>query len=55
MSNEARSKKTVEKTEKDKVMKDTELEKALAQNDEEWMKRMLLLVLTMIIAILGID
>lgn len=36
-------------------MKDTELEKALAKNDEEWLKRMLLLVMTMVIALLGID
>lgn len=36
-------------------MKNTEVEKAIAKNDEEWMKRMLLLVMTMIIALLGID
>ncbi|MBO6055785.1 MAG: hypothetical protein J6P84_02245 [Alphaproteobacteria bacterium] len=54
--NEAKSKKAAPKAqEKDDNMKNTEIEKALAKNDEEWLKRMLLLVLIMIIALLGID
>ena len=54
--NEAKSKKTVSKPQrKDDTMKNTEIEKALEKNNEEWLKRMLLLVLTMIIALLGID
>ena len=56
MMNEAKSKKTVSKPQrKDDTMKNTEIEKALEKNNEEWLKRMLLLVLTMIIALLGID
>lgn len=31
-----------------------QIQKALAQNDEEWQKRMLLLVMVMIVAILGL-
>ena len=34
---------------------DLEVEKAVAKNDEEWQKRMLLLVMIMIIALLGLD
>jgi hypothetical protein len=36
-------------------MSKTEIEKAVAQNDEEWQKRLLLLVMIMIVALLGID
>jgi hypothetical protein len=32
-----------------------EIEEALEKNDEEWAKRMLLLVMVMIIAFLGLD
>ena len=54
--NEAKSKKMASKSQKkDDDMKNTEIEKALEKNNEEWLKRMLLLVLTMIIALLGID
>lgn len=54
--NEAKSKKVAPKAQKkDDNMKNTEIEKALVKNDEEWLKRMLLLVLIMIIALLGID
>lgn len=58
--NEAKSKKTTSKAQrKDNNMKNTEIEKRIeqevAKNDEAWLKRMLLLVLTMIIALLGID
>ena len=59
--NEAKSKKMVAKPQKKddnvkgKAMENTEIERALQKNDEEWLKRMLLLVLTMIIALLSID
>ena len=54
--NEAKSKKMASKSQKkDNDMENTEIEKALEKNNEEWLKRMLLLVLTMIIALLGID
>lgn len=59
--NEAKSKKMVSKPQKKdnntkgNAMENTEIEKALQKNDEEWLKRMLLLVLTMIIALLSID
>jgi len=54
--NKAKSEKTVAKQQrKDCDMKNTEIERALEKNDEIWMKRMLLLVLTMIIAFLGLD
>ena len=54
--NEAKSKKVASKSQKkDNDMENTEIEKALEKNNEEWLKRMLLLVLTMIIALLGID
>ena len=54
--NEAKSKKMASKPQKkDSNMENTEIEKALEKNNEEWLKRMLLLVLTMIIALLGID
>lgn len=59
--NEAKSKKPVAKSQKKEdnvkgnAMENTEIEKALQKNDEEWLKRMLLLVLTMIIALLSID
>lgn len=33
----------------------TELEEALAKNDEEWEKRLLLMVMIMLIAMLGLD
>ncbi len=33
----------------------TEIEKAIVKNDEEWQKRMLLLVMVMIIALLGLN
>jgi hypothetical protein len=36
-------------------MSKTEIEKALAQNDEEWQKKLLLMVMIMIIALLGLD
>ena len=53
---ETKSKKIAPKPKKeDNNMKNTEIEKALEKNNEEWMKRMLLLVITMIIAFLGID
>jgi hypothetical protein len=32
-----------------------EIEEAIAKNDEEWQKKLLLLVMTMIIALLSID
>lgn len=32
-----------------------EIEKAITKNDEEWQKRMLLLVMVMIIALLGLN
>ncbi len=32
-----------------------EVEKAIIKNDEEWQKRMLLLVMVMIIALLGLN
>lgn len=52
---EAKSKRQASKTEgKESTMKNTEVEKALEKNNEEWLKRMLLLVMTMIIALLGI-
>ena len=58
--NEAKSKKAVSKSEKkndakSNIVENTEIQKALEKNNEEWLKRMLLLVLTMIIALLGID
>ena len=58
--NEAKSKKPVSKVQKKEdtrnhSMEKTEIEKALEKNDEEWLKRMLLLVLIMIIALLGLD
>lgn len=58
--NEAKSKKTASKVQKkentrDNAMEKTEIERALERNDEEWLKRMLLLVLIMIIALLGLD
>ena len=59
--NEAKSKKMVSKSQKKadntkgNATENTEIEKALQKNDEEWLKRMLLLVLTMIIALLSID
>ncbi len=54
--NEAKSKKLTSKPQKkESTMDNTEIEKALEKNNEEWLKRMLLLVLTMIIALLGID
>ncbi len=54
--NEAKSKKLTSKPQKkENAMENTEIEKALEKNNEEWLKRMLLLVLTMIIALLGID
>ena len=31
------------------------VEEALAKNDEEWIKRLLLMVMIMIIALLGVD
>lgn len=31
------------------------IEEALAKNDEEWVKRLLLMVMIMIIALLGLD
>lgn len=34
---------------------DVELEDAIARNDEEWEKRLLLLVMIMLIAMLGLD
>ena len=56
MSNKTKVAKEASSTKgKDNKMKESELEKALARNDEEWMKRMLLLIMTMIIALLGID
>lgn len=33
----------------------SEIEEALSKNDEEWQKRMLLLVMTMIILLIGLD
>ncbi len=54
--NEAKSKKLTSKPQKkENAIENTEIEKALEKNNEEWLKRMLLLVLTMIIALLGID
>lgn len=54
MIGKSKSKKANEKKGED-IVKNTEIEKAIARNDEEWIKRMLLLVMTMIIALLGID
>jgi hypothetical protein len=34
---------------------DAELREALAKNDEEWQKRLLLMVMIMVIAMLGLD
>jgi hypothetical protein len=34
---------------------ETELQEALAKNDEEWQKRLLLMAMIMIIAILSLD
>jgi len=36
-------------------MNDVKLEEALAKNNEDWAKRMLLLVMIMMIAVLGLD
>jgi hypothetical protein len=36
-------------------MENVELKKAVAENDETWQKRMLLLILTTVIALLGLD
>ena len=33
----------------------TNIDEALAKNDEEWVKRLLLMVMIMIIALLGLD
>ena len=33
----------------------SDIEEALTQNDEEWQKRMLLLVMTMIIVLIALD
>ncbi len=49
------AKKAIKKYEKEPKMKETEIEKAIKKNDEEWVKRMLLLTLTMILALLGLD
>ena len=38
-----------------KLSSNTELEEALAKNDEEWEKRLLLMVMIMLIAMLGRD
>ena len=58
--NKTKSKKALSKSEKNGSIKDnaminTEIQKELEKNNEIWLKRMLLLVLTMIIALLGID
>ena len=52
MSREAKEKK-VATSELD--VSNKEIQEALAKNDEDWMKRMLLLTMTMIIALLGMD
>lgn len=38
-----------------KSISEKELEEALARNDEEWEKRLLLMVMIMLIAMLGLD
>lgn len=38
-----------------KSSSEKELEEALARNDEEWEKRLLLMVMIMLIAMLGLD
>lgn len=38
-----------------KLSSNTELEEDLAKNDEEWEKRLLLMVMIMLIAMLGLD
>jgi len=48
MSREAKEKSKMDST-------DEAIAQALAKNDEDWMKRMLLLVMTMIIALIGMD
>lgn len=48
---------TVKLTEIDmaKATTNNEIEEAVARNDEEWEKRLLLMVMIMLIAILGLD
>lgn len=38
-----------------KATTNNEIEEAVARNDEEWEKRLLLMVMIMLIAILGLD